>query len=112
MKRLNRRIVVLGMLLLLLCYPIPVQAAALSLQEICQEFEEAIQNGENQAVFTANSAYTLDQILKQLEKAAEAQQLLYTGDYTCQKQIFGDQTHYTIGFTEDSFVKVDRKSVV
>lgn len=107
MDVLRKHIAVLGMLFLLL-NPIPIQAASLSLPEVRQEFEAAIEKGEKQAAVTVSANFTLEQILKQLSKAAETQQLLYTGDCTCQKQMLGDQVQYTIGFTDTSFIKVKR----
>lgn len=97
---------VLCIMMLIAVHSTPVQAASLDLSEICQEFEAAIQNDETQVAFTASANYTLEQLLQQLSKAAQNQNLLFTGAYSYQKQQLGEEVNYTFLLTESSLVKV------
>lgn len=94
-------------LLLLICNHTQVRAAAsLDLAEIRQQFETAIQNNEQQVTFTTSANYTLGQMLQQLSKAAENQQMKFTGEYTYQMQVLDGQVNYTFKFTKNSLLKV------
>lgn len=97
---------VLCIMMLIAFHSMPVQAASLDLAEICAQFETAIQNDETQIAFTASANYTLEQMLQQLAKAAENQQMLFTGEYTYRKQQLGDEVNYTFLLTQNSLVKV------
>ena len=83
-----------------------VQAASLDLSEINRQFQIAIQNDEKEVTFTTSVNYTLEQLLQQLSKAAKSQNILFTGEYTYQKQTLGELVNYTFLFSENSLIKV------
>ena len=87
---------------------IPARAAVLDLSQTGQRFEKAIRRNETQVTFQTSAEYTLDQLLEQLSGAAENRKLLFTEEYTYQKQEADAVVTYTFTFTENSFLEVRR----
>lgn len=96
-----------GLLLATALHCVPVRAA-LQLSDICQLFESAIREGDGQVAFQAPADYSMEQLLAQISKAAKKQQMLFTGEYSYQKQVEGGQASYTFVLGPDAFVKVRR----
>lgn len=88
---------------------VAAQAAAVPchLEEIQEEFENAIQNGQTEISFAASENYTLEQIQQQLSKAALEQKYLYTGKTRYRKQTNGGIAEYTFWITQDSFIEIE-----
>lgn len=101
---------ILGVFLMFLsgCMAVPAQDASFDLSEICACFEQAIAEGKMEAAFTTSVEYTVKQLYQQLEKAAQNQQMLYTGGCTYQVQTSSRQADYVFRFKKNSLVAVQR----
>ncbi len=87
---------------------VPAQAAPLDITDVGRRFGQAVREGGKQVTFQTSAEYTLDQLLNQLSKAAEKLGMLFTEEYTYQRQETDGLATYTFTFTGDSLLKVHR----
>ncbi len=83
---------------------------SLSLEQIEQEFEKAVKNGEQTVYFTASANFTAAQIQNALQNAAKSQNRLLAGSVQFRKQTSSASTDakYTIELSDDALMKIKR----